>query len=51
MLMMGDLIFQFLREFKRLYWLAVILLYALSRLFIGQWQRASASGEPLVYRK
>lgn len=51
LLMMGviSLIFQFLREFKRLYWLAVIVLYALSRLFIGQWQRASVHQASLSY--
>ena len=34
-----SLLFQAIRKYKRLYWLAVILLYALSRLFISQWHK------------
>ena len=34
-----SLLFQSIRKYKRLYWLAVILLYALSRLFISQWHK------------
>jgi len=34
-----SLLFQSIRKYKRLYWLAVIILYALSRLFISQWHK------------
>lgn len=34
-----SLLFQSIRKYKRLYWLAVILLYALSKLFISQWHK------------
>ncbi len=34
-----SLFFQALRNYKRLYWLAVILLYACSRLFVSEWQK------------
>ncbi|MBL0109744.1 MAG: hypothetical protein IPP42_02315 [Saprospiraceae bacterium] len=34
-----SIVFQALRSYKSLYWLSVILLYALSKLFIGEWQK------------
>ncbi|MEP7322402.1 MAG: S8 family serine peptidase [Saprospiraceae bacterium] len=33
-------IFHALRDYKKIYWLAIILLYAFSKLFLGQWQKS-----------
>ena len=42
-----SIVFQALRSYKSLYWLSVILLYALSKLFIGEWQKAAFSSVPV----
>lgn len=36
--------FHTIRDYKKIYWLAVILLYGLSKLFIGQWQKSTVYG-------
>ncbi len=38
-----SLLFQALRNYKRVYWLSIILLYACSRLFISSWQKGFLS--------
>jgi len=46
LLLMGviSLAFQLLRNYRNLYWLSVILLYAISRLFLSHWQKSSVHG-------
>lgn len=43
LLLMGviSLAFQLLRNYRNLYWLGFILLYAISRLFLSHWQKTS----------
>ncbi|MEP7266626.1 MAG: S8 family serine peptidase [Saprospiraceae bacterium] len=43
-----SLLFQLLGKYKSIYWLSVILLYAFSKLFLGEWQRAQVYNHQAV---